>query len=152
MKKLLLLSLFTIALNISSIQAENIVDAIKSEDNLSTLASLINKAGLADTLKNLPEVTILAPVNSAFDKIDPKTLASLTIPDIQNILKNHVIIGKALAQDVTKMSTVKPLGGKAIMITVRNGTVFFDETAKVTQADILTSNGVIHLIDTVILP
>lgn len=151
MNKLFLLSLLTFAAH-ASLQAENIVDVINSNKDLSTLASLIDKAGLADTLRKLPDVTILAPINSAFNKIDSKTLSALTVNDIQNILKHHVIIGSALANDVTKLQNLKPLGGKAILITVRNGTVFLDNNAKVIQTDIPATNGIVHLIDTVILP
>jgi len=150
MNKLFLLTLLTFAAH-AAMQGKNVIEVISSNKDLSTLASLINKAELADTLRNLTQVTILAPVNSAFDKIDPKTLSALTVTDIQNILKHHVIIGSALANQVTKLQTLKPLGGKAINVTVRNGSVFFDDKAEVIKADIPATNGIVHLIDTVIL-
>jgi uncharacterized surface protein with fasciclin (FAS1) repeats len=121
--------------------------------NFKTLAKLVVDAGLADTLKGPGPFTIFAPTDEAFAKIDKKTLDALAADKtkLAAVLKYHVVAGRVLAADVVKLKTAKTVNGKEVKITADKNGVLIDK-AKVVTPDIEASNGVIHVIDTVLIP
>ena len=138
----------------SRASAADIVDTAIAA-NFNTLAAAVKAAGLVDTLKGPGPFTVFAPTDEAFAKLPPGTLESLLKPEnkakLQSILKYHVVAGKVMAHDVVKLNFAKTVEGQSITIKTMNGLVMVDG-AHVTKADIETSNGVIHVIDSVILP
>ena len=134
--------------------AADIVDtAIAGKFN--TLVAAVKAAGLVDTLKGPGPFTVFAPTDEAFAKLPAGTIDSLLKPEnktkLQSILTYHVVPGKVMAQDVVKLNSAKTVEGSNIAIKAANGAVMVNN-ARVTKADIETSNGVIHVIDTVIMP
>jgi uncharacterized surface protein with fasciclin (FAS1) repeats len=123
--------------------------------NFNTLVAAVKAAGLVDTLKGPGPFTVFAPTDEAFAKLPSGTLENLLKTEnkqrLQSILKYHVIAGKVLARDVVKLDSAKTVQGQSVAIKTTNGTVMIDN-AKVTKPDIAASNGVIHVVDTVILP
>jgi uncharacterized surface protein with fasciclin (FAS1) repeats len=134
--------------------AADIVDTAVAA-NFNTLVAAVKAAELVDTLKGPGPFTVFAPTDEAFAKLPAGTLESLLKPEnkakLQAILTYHVVPGRVMAKDVTKLSTAKTVEGHNIAIKAMKGTVMINN-AKVTKADVATSNGVIHVIDTVILP
>ena len=120
---------------------------------LSTLLSLVKKAGLAETLAKPGAYTVFAPTNAAFAKVPKATLNALAKnpAKLKRVLLYHVVAGKVPAAKVVKLSSVKTLAGPTVSITV-TGTTVRVNTAKVTKADVMASNGVVHVIDRVLLP
>ena len=146
------------ALAVPAFGAEkDIVDTAVGAGSFKTLAAALQAAGLVDVLKGEGPFTVMAPTDEAFAKLPEGTLESLLKPENKEklvaILTYHVIPGRAMATDVVKLNgkTVKTVEGNAAKIEVRNGNVMIDG-AKVIKTDILCSNGVIHVIDSVILP
>ena len=123
--------------------------------NFNTLVAAVKAAGLVDTLKGPGPFTVFAPTDEAFAKLPPGTLESLLKPEnkakLQSILTYHVVSGKVMAQDVAKLDSARTVEGQDITIKTMNGRVMVDG-ASVTKTDIVTSNGVIHVIDSVLLP
>lgn len=138
---------------------KTIVEVAASNPEFSTLVSAVKAAGLADTLSGAGPFTVFAPTNDAFAKLPSGTLDSLLKPENKNklaaILTYHVLAGKVMAADV-KAGTVKTVNGASFTVAVDgNNIVITDgqgDKAKVVQTDIPASNGVIHVIDTVLLP
>ena len=136
---------------------KDIVDTAVSAGSFKTLAAALKAADLIDTLKGEGPFTVLAPTDEAFAKLPEGTVESLLKPENKEklvaILKYHVIPGKALAADVVKLDgqEVKTVQGEKAKVAVKDGTVTVDG-AKVIKTDIEATNGVIHVIDTVILP
>lgn len=134
---------------------KDIVATAAGAENFSTLVAAVKQAGLVETLQGEGPFTVFAPTDEAFDKLPEGTVASLLKPEnkekLTAILTYHVVSGKVLAEDVTKMSEAKTVQGSSVKIQVKDGKVFVDE-AQVVKADIMCSNGVIHVIDKVILP
>jgi uncharacterized surface protein with fasciclin (FAS1) repeats len=146
---------------------KDIVDnAVNSKDH-TTLVAAVKAAGLVDTLKGAGPFTVFAPVNSAFGALPAGTVDTLLKPEnkaaLSKVLTYHVVSGKVDAASLTK--AIKDGGGKATLKTVSGGTLtasasgsnvmVADEsgnTAKVTIADVMQSNGVIHVVDKVLLP
>lgn len=120
-----------------------------------TLVAAVSAAGLVETLKGTGPFTVFAPTDEAFAKLPAGTLESLLKPEnktkLQDILKYHVVSGKVMASDVIKLHSAKTVEGQELKIAVVNGAVTVDN-AHVTKTDIGTSNGVIHVIDSVLLP
>lgn len=131
----------------------DIVDTAVAAGSFKTLAKALTEAGLVDTLKGKGPFTVFAPTDEAFAKLPAGTLDALLKDKkkLTAILTYHVVAGKVKAADVVKLTTAKTVNGQSVKITAKNGTVMIND-AKVTQADIETSNGVIHVIDKVILP
>jgi uncharacterized surface protein with fasciclin (FAS1) repeats len=134
--------------------AADIVDtAIAGKFN--TLVAAVKAAGLVDTLKGPGPFTVFAPTDEAFAKLPAGTLETLLKPEnkakLQSILTYHVVLGKVMSQDVVKLDSAKTVEGHSITIKTVNGGVMVNN-AHVTKADIEASNGVIHVIDAVILP
>jgi uncharacterized surface protein with fasciclin (FAS1) repeats len=133
--------------------SKDIVDTAVAAGNFTTLATALKAAGLVDTLKGEGPFTVFAPTDAAFKKLPAGTLDTL-LADKQRltaVLTYHVVPGKVMAADVIKLSDAKTVEGQKVKIDVVDGSVKVDE-ATVTQTDIVASNGVIHVIDTVILP
>ena len=133
---------------------KNIVDTATKDGRFTTLVSALQAAGLVDTLNGKGPFTVFAPTDTAFAKLPAGTVQSLLkdIPTLKDILLYHVVAGKEMASDVEKLSSVTTEEGKSINISVSGGKVLLNNTATVTQTDIECSNGVIHVIDTVLLP
>ena len=138
----------------STASAADIVDTAVA-GNFKTLVAAVKAAGLVDTLKGPGPFTVFAPTDEAFAKLPAGTLESLLKPEnrarLQSILTYHVVPGKVMSQDVVKLHSAKTVEGETIAIKTMNGSVMINN-ARVTKADIVASNGVIHVIDTVILP
>jgi transforming growth factor-beta-induced protein len=135
--------------------SKDIVDTAVAAGQFNTLAAALKAAGLIDTLKGAGPFTVFAPTDDAFAKLPPGTVDDLLKPENKDkliaILTYHVVSGKDMAKDIQGMSTVKTLNGKELPIKVQDGKVMVG-SATVTKADIETSNGVIHVIDTVLIP
>jgi uncharacterized surface protein with fasciclin (FAS1) repeats len=132
---------------------QDIIATAMSNKDFSTLVTAIKAADLVEPLQGAGPFTVFAPTNAAFAKIDPKTLDELlkNKPLLQGVLKYHVVSGRALAADVVKQSAWATLNGQRIDVKAADGKVTIDN-ATVTATDIKCSNGVIHVIDTVIMP
>ncbi len=132
----------------------DIVDVATEAGSFTTLLTAATAAGLVDTLKSEGPFTILAPTDEAFAALPAGTLDGLLKdPEaLKQILLYHVIKGKVMAEQVVSLTTADSVAGPAIKIEVKDGTVYLNDTAKVVTTDIEASNGVIHVIDQVILP
>ena len=154
MRPRFLLGAFALMVASSTAFAADIVDTAIA-GHFTTLVAAVKAAGLVDTLKGPGLFTVFAPTDEAFAKLPAGTLDSLLKPEnkakLQKILTYHVVAGKVMAADVMKLSSAKTVEGENVAISVKNGGVMVDN-AHVTKADIMTSNGVIHVIDTVLLP
>jgi uncharacterized surface protein with fasciclin (FAS1) repeats len=130
----------------------DIVDTAISAGSFNTLVTAVKAAGLADTLKGAGPFTVFAPTDEAFAKLPAGTVEALLkdIPKLQAILTYHVVSGKVMAKDVLSLSSAKTIQGQYLSIDTRSGVKV--DGAKVVMADVLASNGVIHVIDTVVLP
>jgi len=134
-----------------SVQAKDIVDTAVAAGNFSTLATALKAAGLVDTLKGKGPFTVFAPTDAAFAKI-PKADLDALLKDkakLTAVLTYHVVPGKVMAADV-KAGMVKTVQGSSITVSTAGGVMV--DKAKVTATDIVADNGVIHVIDSVIMP
>jgi len=134
---------------------KDIVDTAVSAGSFNTLVAAVKAADLVDTLKGEGPFTVFAPTDEAFGKLPDGTLEDLLKPEnkgkLQAILTYHVVPGKVMAKDVVNLNAAKTVQGQNVMINVADDTVMIDG-AKVVKADVAASNGVIHVIDSVILP
>ncbi|MEH2362636.1 fasciclin domain-containing protein [Nostoc sp.] len=130
----------------------NIIDTAVNNGSFKTLVAAIEAAGLVDTLKGPGPFTVFAPTDAAFEKLPAGTVDALLkdIPKLKKILTYHVVSGKVLAADVAKLKTAKTVEGSDVKIDASNGVKIND--AKVATADVAADNGVIHVIDTVLIP
>ena len=139
----------------TEVPAPDIVDTAVAAGTFTTLAAALEAAGLVETLKGEGPFTVFAPTDEAFAKLDKALLDDLLKPENKDtlvaILTYHVVPGKVTAADVVNLTSAKTVQGEEITIKVDGNTVMVND-AKVTQTDIAASNGVIHVIDTVILP
>ncbi|HON28117.1 MAG: fasciclin domain-containing protein [Mesotoga sp.] len=133
--------------------SKNIVELAVSAGNFTTLVAAVEKAGLAGVLTGEGPFTVFAPTDEAFAKLPEGTIESLLndIPALTRILTYHVVPGKYMSTDVVSLEYLKSAEGSAIPIKVEDGKVYVDN-AMITAVDIEASNGVIHVIDSVILP
>lgn len=136
------------------VEVADIVDtAVAGKFN--TLVAAVKAAGLVETLKGAGPFTVFAPTDEAFAKLPKGTLEDLLNPankaKLQSILTYHVVPGTVMAADVAKLHTAKTVEGQNVTIKATGGKVMVD-AANVTKTDIVASNGVIHVIDAVILP
>lgn len=133
----------------------DIVDTAIAAGSFNTLAAALGAAGLVDTLKGEGPFTVFAPTDDAFAKLPEGTVESLLKPENKDkliaILTYHVVPGKVMSGEVVNLNSAKTVNGKELKIHVKDGTVMVDN-ASVTKADIASSNGVIHIIDTVVIP
>lgn len=132
----------------------DIVETAVSAGSFKTLAAALQVAGLVDTLKGEGPFTVLAPTDEAFAKLPAGTIETLLKPEnkakLTAILTYHVVAGNVKAADVVKLISAKTVQGQTVAIDATDGVKI--NNAKVVKADIETSNGVIHVIDTVLLP
>ena len=133
-------------------EPKNIVETAQAAGSFTTLLKAATAAGLAETLSGEGPFTVLAPTDEAFAKLPEGTLESLLEkPDqLKNVLLHHVISGTVMAEDVVKLESADSLLGQELEIETEDGVVIGG--AKVIKADVVASNGVIHVIDTVIVP
>jgi uncharacterized surface protein with fasciclin (FAS1) repeats len=135
---------------------KDIVDTAVAAGTFNTLVTAVKAADLVETLKGPGPFTVFAPTDDAFAKLPEGTLDDLLKPEnkdqLASILTYHVVAGKVMADDVVGLTSAKTVNGKEVKIAVEHGTVMLDDKARVTQTDIACSNGVIHVIDEVILP
>ena len=135
--------------------ANDIVDTAVNAGSFKILATALTEAGLVDVLKGDGPFTVFAPTDEAFGKLPEGTVKELLKPENKEkliaILKYHVVAGKVMAADVVKLNSAKTVQGQEVTIKVDGGKVMVDG-ATVVKTDIGCSNGVIHVIDSVILP
>ena len=134
-------------------QEQDIVDIAVADGRFTTLVAAVTAAGLVDTLKSDGPFTVFAPTDEAFAKLPEGTIEALLndIPALTDILLYHVVSGKVMAADVVSLSAATTVLGKDVAIKVEDGNVFIND-AQVIITDIEASNGVIHVIDAVLLP
>ena len=134
---------------------KNIVDTAVANGNFKTLAAALGAAGLVTTVSGPGPFTVFAPTDAAFAKLPVGTVENLLKPEnkaqLTAILTYHVVAGKVMAADVVKLSEAKTVNGKMLRVKVNGASVMIND-AKVTSTDIAASNGVIHVIDSVVLP
>ena len=134
---------------------KDIVDTAVAAGSFGTLAKALQAADLVDTLKGKGPFTVFAPTDAAFARLPAGTVESLLRPEnkarLQAILTYHVVAGSVGSSDVVKLKEARTVNGQSVSISTANGVVSIDN-AKVVQADVAASNGVIHVIDSVILP
>ena len=133
----------------------DIVDTAVAAGDFTTLAAALQAGGLVDTLKSDGPFTVFAPTDAAFAKLPEGTVESLLLPENRDqlvaILTYHVVPGKVKAADVVKLDSAKTANGSDVHIHVKDGSVFINDS-RVVATDTGASNGVIHVVDTVILP
>lgn len=147
-----LLAGISLSLALGSAYAADIVDTAKSAGSFNTLVTAVQAAGLVDTLKGPGPFTVFAPTDEAFAKV-PKDKLDALLKDkaaLTKVLTYHVVPGKVMAKDV-KAGPVKTVEGSSLTVTVKGGTVMVDN-AKVVKTDVVADNGIIHVIDTVLMP
>jgi len=142
----------TVQMNASSSE-KTIVETAIDAGMFNTLVTAVKTAGLVETLSGEGPFTVFAPTDDAFAKLPEGTVEALLndVEKLTSILTYHVVAGKVMASDVVNMTSAKTVNGQSLTITVKDGNVMVDN-AKVIKTDIVCSNGVIHVIDTVVLP
>ncbi len=134
---------------------KDIVDTAVAAGSFKTLAAALTAADLVNTLKGAGPFTVFAPTDEAFAKLPAGTVENLLKPEnkakLQRILTYHVVAGKVMAADVMKMRSAKAVSGDSLTIATRNGGVMADN-AHIVKTDIVATNGVIHVIDAVMMP
>ena len=163
MKKMMMMAGLMAAMAISGAAAtmgtatadQDIVETAVAAGSFKTLVTALQAADLVDTLKGAGPFTVFAPTDAAFAKLPAGTVVALLKPEnkpkLQRLLTSHVVAGKVMAADVVKVSSAKAVSGGTLTIASGNGGVTVDG-AKVVKTDIAATNGVIHVIDSVILP
>jgi transforming growth factor-beta-induced protein len=145
-----------LALSVSALRASesDIVDTAVAAGSFKTLVAAVKAAGLVETLKGAGPFTVFAPTDEAFEKLPAGTVETLLKPENKEklvaILTYHVVSGKVMAADVVKMTEAKTVNGKSLTVKVDGGVMI--DNAKVVKTDIVCTNGVIHVIDTVVIP
>jgi uncharacterized surface protein with fasciclin (FAS1) repeats len=131
----------------------NIVQTAVAAGDFDTLVALVKKAGLVGALSGKGPLTVFAPTDAAFAKVPKATLAALgkDKEKLKAVLLYHVVKGKVTAAQVVKLTSAPTLQGSDVTIKVKGGKVYVDK-AKVVTADVMASNGVIHVIDKVLIP
>jgi len=137
----------------SDVSEKNIVETAVGAGLFNTLVTAVKAAGLVETLSGPGPFTVFAPTDEAFAKLPAGTVEKLLQDKakLTSILTYHVVAGKYMAADVLKMSSLKSVQGQNITISLKDGAPMVDN-AKIVKTDIVCSNGVIHVIDAVILP
>ena len=132
---------------------KDIVEIAMGDNRFTTLVAAVKAANLVETLKGKGPFTVFAPTDDAFKKLPAGTVEGLLkdIPTLKNILLFHVVSGKVMAADVGKLTSANTVLGKPVAVNVTNGKVAVND-ANVVITDIEASNGVIHVIDSVLLP
>ncbi len=150
-----LLAVPAVADSAGSHYGKDIVETAVSAGSFNTLAAALEAAGLVDTLKGDGPFTVFAPTDEAFAKLPAGTVENLLKPEnkdqLVKVLTYHVVPGIVSSKQVVKLESARTVEGQSVKIAVNGGSVMIDN-AKVVKADVAASNGVIHVIDTVILP
>ena len=133
---------------------KTIVDVAAGNPDFSTLVAAVKAAGLVETLSGEGPFTVFAPTNEAFAKLPEGKVDALLadIPTLKKILTYHVVAGKVMAADVVGLNNATTVQGDDVKIAVVDGKVKLNDAAMVTATDLEASNGVIHVIDTVLIP
>ena len=135
-------------------QKKDLVETAVDAGQFTTLAKALGAAGLVETLKGEGPFTVFAPTDAAFGKLPAETITDLLKPEnkdkLTDILTYHVVAGRVLAKDVVKLTQADALNGKQLQVNATNGVKINEAT--VTTPDVEASNGVIHIIDSVLLP
>jgi uncharacterized surface protein with fasciclin (FAS1) repeats len=136
-----------------SAQSKTIVGVAAGDQQFSTLVKLVKSAGLATTLSK-GSYTVFAPTNAAFAKVPKATLNALAKDKamLKAVLTYHVVKGKVPAAKVVKLKSAKTVNGASVKIAARNGKVYLNGSTRVTKTDVMASNGIIHVINKVLLP
>lgn len=138
-----------------TIPDKDIVEIAASAGSFKTLVAAVQAAGLVDALKGKGPLTVFAPTDEAFAKLPAGTVENLLKPENKDkltaVLTYHVVQGRVTAGEVVNLTSAKTVNGRALRINTKDGNVMVDN-ARVTAADIMASNGVIHVIDSVVLP
>jgi uncharacterized surface protein with fasciclin (FAS1) repeats len=165
--KISLIVVFAMTINMNAQSSKTIVENAASLDDFSTLVAAVKAAGLVDVLSSEGPFTVFAPVNAAFDKLPKGTVSTLLEPEnkekLQAVLTYHVIKGNLMAKDVLatleknagKIAVETVQGGKLTVMLKDGGVILMDNQgnySKVVKTDVKSSNGVIHVIDTVVMP
>jgi len=136
-------------------KATSIVDIATSDKNFSTLVRALKAGDLVDTLKGKGPFTVFAPTDDAFDRLPEGTLDDVMKPankeKLQKILKRHVVKGRQMASAVAKQSKISPMSGKPLQVQAKGDRVRIGD-ATIRQTDLEAENGVVHVIDRVLLP
>lgn len=136
-------------------KATTIIDVAANDKNFSTLVRALKAGDLVDTLKGKGPFTVFAPTNDAFEKLPKGTLEDVMKPEnkekLQKILKRHVVKGRQMSAVVAKESKIRPMGGSALQVQAKGDRVRIGD-ATIRQADLEAENGVVHVIDRVLLP
>jgi uncharacterized surface protein with fasciclin (FAS1) repeats len=140
----------------AAVDEKNVVDTAIADGRFTTLVAALKAAGLVDTLQGKGPFTVFAPTDEAFASLPAGTLDSLLKPEnkqqLTDILLYHVVSGNVMASDVLDLKSAPTVLGKDITIKVNDGKVFLNDKTQIVITDIQTSNGVIHVIDSVLLP
>jgi len=140
----------------ATVEKNTIVDIAVADGRFTTLVAALQAVGLVETLSGEGPFTVFAPTDDAFAKLPAGTVESLLKPEnleqLKNVLLYHVVSGKVMAADVVGLTSAPSVLGQDITITVKDGKVFLNDTVQVIITDIEASNGVIHVIDAVLLP
>jgi uncharacterized surface protein with fasciclin (FAS1) repeats len=143
------------SLKAESMPDKDIVDVAASAGSFNTLVAAVQAAGLVDELKGQGPLTVFAPTDEAFKKLPAGTVENLLKPENKDkliaVLTYHVVPGRVTASEVVNMNSAKTINGQSLKISTREGRVTIDD-ARVTKTDIIASNGIIHVIDSVVLP
>ena len=156
-KRMVMAGLAAAVMMASPAQAQNrdIVDTAVAAGQFKTLAAALKAAGLVETLKGAGPFTVFAPTDEAFAKLPKGTVEDLLKPEnkakLTAVLTYHVVPGKVMAADAMKVKEARTVQGSALKVNASGGKVMVDN-ATVVKADVAASNGVIHVIDTVVLP
>ena len=136
-------------------EAKDIIDLAATNGNFNTLSAALKAAGLVDVMKGKGPFTVFAPTDEAFAKLPKGRVENLLKPEnieqLKAILTYHVVSGKVMAADVVKLDSATTLNGADVSIAVKDETVKVND-ATVVKTDVVASNGIIHVVDTVILP
>jgi uncharacterized surface protein with fasciclin (FAS1) repeats len=138
----------------SAAPSKDIVQTAKAAGDFKTLIKLVKAAGLAKTLSGDTKYTVFAPTDAAFAKVPKKTLKALgkNKAALKQVLLYHVVKGSVPAKKVVKLKSAKTVEGSKVRIKVRKGNVYLNRTTKVTAVDVRASNGIIHVINKVLIP
>jgi len=136
--------------------AKDVVDIAAGNKDFTTLVAAVKAAGLVETLKGKGPFTVFAPTNAAFDKLPKGTVESLLKPENKGklvaILTYHVVGAKVMAADAIKLDKATTVNGADFTIGLKDGKVMLNGKSEVVKTDLVGSNGVIHVIDTVLMP
>jgi uncharacterized surface protein with fasciclin (FAS1) repeats len=134
---------------------KDIVDVAASAGSFKTLIAAVQAAGLVDALKGQGPLTVFAPTDEAFAKLPAGTVENLLKPENKDkltaVLTYHVVPGRVTADQVVNLSSAKTINGRSLQISSMDGKVMVDN-ARVTSTDLMASNGVIHVLDSVVIP